>query len=95
MRSNLKTYSFLNQILTDNGADGISLALKSEIDYLQGRNEELRGQILQLKSDLNKSQVSLIKAQDEVSKNILFHSNLIKNNFYQIFRLKYLIKMFV
>ena len=42
---------FLNQILTDNGADGISLALKSEIDYLQGRNEELRGQILQLKSD--------------------------------------------
>ncbi len=85
----------MNQILTDNGADGISLALKSEIDYLQGRNEELRGQILQLKSDLNKSQVSLIKAQDEVSKNILFHSNLIKNNFYQIFRLKYLIKMFV
>jgi hypothetical protein len=70
MRNNLKTYSFLNQILTDNGADGISIALKSEIDYLQGRNEELRGQILQLKSDLNKSQISLIKAQDEVSSTI-------------------------
>lgn len=93
----MKTYSFLNQILTDNGADGISLALKSEIDYLQGRNEELRGQILQLKSDLNKSQVSLIKAQDEVNKKIyiirISKQTKVINSF-SFNRLKCLIKMF-
>ncbi len=72
MRSNLKTYSFLNQLISENGADGMSMALKGEIDYLQGRNEELRGQIIQLKSELNKSQVNLIKAQDEVRSIFIF-----------------------
>jgi hypothetical protein len=65
----MKTYAFLNDILaTDGNANGISLALKGEIDYLQGRNEELREQIVQLKSENSKSQVALIKAQDEVEK---------------------------
>lgn len=66
MRDNMKTYSFLNQILADGSADALSLALKSELDFLQGRNEELRGEILQFKAELKQSQTALIKAQDEV-----------------------------
>lgn len=66
IRANTKSYSFLNQILADCNADAISLALKSELDFLQGRNEELRTEIVQMKADLNKSTSSLIRAQDEV-----------------------------
>ena len=65
----MKAYSFLNKILVDGGsADAINMALKGEIDFLLGRNEELRNSILQQKNDFNQVQKSLIKAQDEVSK---------------------------
>lgn len=67
LRSNLKAYSYLNQMIIDGNADPINVALKAELDYLHGRNEELRTQIIQYKSDLNKSQNSLTKAQDEVN----------------------------
>jgi hypothetical protein len=63
----MKAYSFLNKILAESNADAVTLALKSEIDYLQGRNEELRSHVLILKGDLTKSQTTLIKAQDEVN----------------------------
>ena len=46
----------------------MSLALKGEIDFLQGRNEELRAQLAQLKTELTHSQTSLIKSQDEVER---------------------------
>jgi hypothetical protein len=63
----MKAYSFLNKILIDGGSpDAINMALKGEIDYLQGRNEELRHIILQQKNDLNNVQKNLIKAQDDV-----------------------------
>ena len=54
-------------MIIDGNADPINVALKAELDYLHGRNEELRTQIIQYKSDLNKSQNSLTKAQDEVN----------------------------
>jgi len=66
MRSNMKSYSFLNQILAENNADGMSLVLKAEIDNLVGRNDELRAQLAQVKADCNRAQLSASKAQDEV-----------------------------
>ena len=66
MRTNLKAYSFLNQILAEGGS--VDIALKSEIDYLHGRNEELTNQILIFKSESNKAQVNLAKAQEEIDK---------------------------
>lgn len=69
IKANMKTYAFLNQVLTDgNLANNVTLALKGEIDQLQGRNEELRSQLLLLKTDLNKSQVNVIKYQDEIDR---------------------------
>lgn len=73
MRSNMKAYSFLNKILLEGGgADAINLALKSEIDYLLGRNEELRSSILQQKNEINNSHKNQTRLQDEVSFD-LFH----------------------
>lgn len=69
IKANMKTYAFLNQILTDgNMANNVTLALKGEIDSLQGRNEELRSQLMQLKNELNKSQVACLKQQDEIDR---------------------------
>lgn len=76
MRSSVKNYSFLNKLLGESNADQITLALKSEIDFLQGRNEELRSHISSLKNDMNKSQAALIKAQDEVGFKILNYVNI-------------------
>jgi hypothetical protein len=58
---NLALYNF-----TDVGGDGNNLVLRSEIDYLQGRNEELRSQLVEVKTELTKHQISLSKAQVEV-----------------------------
>ena len=65
-RSTMKTYAFLN--MTDGNAKNVNLALKSEIDFIQGRNEELRSQLIQLKNDLKKSQISLAKAETDVER---------------------------
>lgn len=63
----MKAYSFLNKILLEGGgADAITLALKSEIDFLSGRNEELRATILHQKNEINNSQKNLTRLQDEV-----------------------------
>ncbi|CAF0743692.1 unnamed protein product [Brachionus calyciflorus] len=67
-RANMKSYDFLNKILADTNADSIALALKSEIDFLQGRNEELRSEVVSMKSELNKAQTSLIKSQEEIDR---------------------------
>lgn len=72
----MKSYAFLNQVLSDISADGISLALKSEIDYLLGINDELRTQIMNLKKETNRSNASLLKAQDEVKTSLKKYSNL-------------------
>ena len=66
MRTNIKAYSFLNQILAEGGS--VDIALKSEIDYLHGRNEELTNQILIFKAEASKAQLNLLKAQDEIDK---------------------------
>jgi hypothetical protein len=66
LRTNLKAYSFLNQILAEGGS--VDIALKSEIDYLHGRNEELTNQILIFKAESNKAQVNFLKAQDEIDR---------------------------
>ena len=79
LRSNLKAYSYLNQMIIDGNGDPINLALKAELDYLHGRNEELRAQIIQYKADLNKSQTSLTKAQDEVHNLIVSIKFILKN----------------
>jgi centrosomal protein CEP290 len=68
MRSNMKSYAFLNQILSSTSSDGITLALKSEIDFQQGRNEELRAQILHLDTELQKTHASLVKSEDELER---------------------------
>ena len=69
IRSNMKAYSFLNKILLEGGgADAVNLALKSEIDYLLGRNEELRNQILQQRAEIKNSNKSVTLLQDEVDK---------------------------
>jgi centrosomal protein CEP290 len=64
----MKSYSFVNQLLSNTTQDGITLALKSEIDFQHGRNEELRTQILQLNAELRKSQLGQAKAQDEIDR---------------------------
>lgn len=53
-------------MLEGGGADAINLALKSEIDYLLGRNEELRSSILQQKNEINHSNKNVTRLQDEV-----------------------------
>lgn len=69
IKANMKTYAFLNQVLAEgNIANNVTLALKGEIDQLHGRNEELRSQLLQLKNDLNKSQINALKNQDEIER---------------------------
>lgn len=59
---NLALYNF-----SDAGGEGNlnHLVLKSEIDYLQGRNEELRIQLTETKNEAAKQQIGLNKAQDE------------------------------
>ena len=64
----MKSYSFLNQLLSNSNTDGMTLALKSEIDFMLGRNEELRGQLSLSHSELAKSQAQLAKAQDELER---------------------------
>lgn len=69
IRSNMKAYSFLNKILLEGGgADAVNLALKSEIDYLLGQNEELRNQVLQQRAEIKNSNKSVTLLQDEVDK---------------------------
>ena len=67
-RANSKAYAFLNQILSDDSQNSIPLALKAEIDYLNGRNEELRTQLTELRVELNKSQATFNRAQDEIDR---------------------------
>ena len=67
-RANKGSYDFLNKILADSNSDSILLALKSEIDFLQGRNEELRSEIVATKSELKKTQMTLMKSEEEKDK---------------------------
>lgn len=62
---NLALYNF-----TDSGVDGNLLVLKSEIDYLQGRNEELRTQLAESKNELMKNTTNLRKTQPDVSEDL-------------------------
>jgi centrosomal protein CEP290 len=66
-RNNMKNYSFLNQFLSNGNLDDITMALKSEVDFLQGRNEELRTLMTQTQNDFNRNQSLLQKAEDEVN----------------------------
>lgn len=67
VRSNMKSYAFLNMI--DGGsANNVNLAFKSEIDYIQGRNEELRTQLVQVKGELKTAEIKLAKFEDEVDR---------------------------
>lgn len=67
-RANKGSYDFLNKILADSNSDSVLLALKSEIDFLQGRNEELRNEIVATKSELKKTHISLMKSEEEKDK---------------------------
>ena len=67
-RASSRAYSFMNQILADTSLDGVNLALKGEIDYLNGRNEELRTQLIEQRNELSKILSSFNKAQDEIDK---------------------------
>ena len=58
---NLALYNF-----TDSGVDGNMLVLKSEIDYLQGRNEELRAQLAQSRNDITRNTMNLNRNQGDV-----------------------------
>ena len=68
---NLALYNF-----TDRGVDGNMLVLKSEIDYLQGRNEELRAQLAQSRNDLSRNTVNSnrnqggVKIQENIRKDL-------------------------
>lgn len=63
----MKAYSFLDKIILEGGGpDAVNLALKSEIDYLLGRNEELRSVLLQQKHEINNANKNQTRLQDEV-----------------------------
>jgi len=66
VRSGLRSYAFLN--LTNGEADSTSLAFKAEIDFIQGRNEELRLQASGLRAELRAAQTALAKAEDEAER---------------------------
>jgi len=68
VRSGLKSYAFLNLINSDSSPDSISLAFKAEIDFIQGRNEELRIQTSGLKNELRLAQIGLAKAEEEAER---------------------------
>lgn len=70
VRSNMKTYAFLNLGAGVDGttANGINLALKGEIDFLQGRNEELRVQLMELKTEAKATRISLARAEEEAER---------------------------
>ena len=68
-KASLHKYSFLNQMLSEGGPGNSALiALKSEVDFLEGQNEELRSQLKTSKNELAKCQLSLAKAQEDVEK---------------------------
>lgn len=66
----MKSYSFVSQMISQNasGLDGIALELKSELDFVLGRNEELRGQVVQLNRQLCHAQTEANKWQEESEK---------------------------
>lgn len=69
VRSNSKTYAFLSLGAGDDStANGINLALKGEIDFLQGRNEELRVQLMELKTESKATRISLARAEEEAER---------------------------
>ena len=50
----------------------------SDIGFLQGRNEELRLQLIEAKSDLTRNQITLNKVQEEVLKEFSYLKTALK-----------------
>ena len=67
-RASMKSYAFLGLANGVDSVGGVNLALKGEIDFLQGRNEELRAQLMAMRVDLKANQMSLARAEEEAER---------------------------